>query len=213
MGVAKRLRAVVAAISIAPLQAFEPGVPELPEIGIGMIDAHETVVLVDELDREVGLAPKLQAHQRGQLHRAFSVFVLNGRGEVLLQRRAECKYHSGGLWTNTACGHPRPGEPVADAARRRLREEMGFDCDLTPAGRFVYRAEVGTLVEHEVDHVFHGRFEAPPHPDPAEVSEFRWITPAAALADAQAHPERYTPWFALALAHFVEHGAPSHVAV
>ncbi|HEU4561497.1 MAG TPA: isopentenyl-diphosphate Delta-isomerase [Longimicrobium sp.] len=177
-----------------------------------MVDAQETVVLVDERDREVGLAPKLEAHERGLLHRAFSVFVLNTRGEVLLQRRADGKYHSGGLWTNTACGHPRPGEPVAAAAGRRLREEMGFDCPLTPAGSFVYRAEVGELVEHELDHVFHGRFDAPPRPDPAEVGAWRWLSPAAALAEARAHPERYTPWFTLALAHLVEHGSLNRAA-
>jgi isopentenyl-diphosphate delta-isomerase len=166
-----------------------------------MEDTGEMVVLVDEHDREVGEAPKLLAHQRGLLHRAFSVFVLNAAGEVLLQRRADGKYHSGGLWTNTACGHPRPGEPVAAAARRRLREEMGFDCALAPAGSFIYRKEVGgDLVEHELDHVFLGRHDAAPHPDAAEVSEWRWTPAAAALADATAHPGHYTPWFALALA-------------
>src|SRR5215207_6915560 len=150
-----------------------------------MQDAQETVVLVDEHDREVGLAPKLEAHETGVLHRAFSVFVLNAKGELLLQRRAGIKYHCGGLWTNTACGHPRPGEPVAAAARRRLREEMGFDCELTPIGAFLYRADVGGgLHEHEYDHVFVGRHDADPDPDPAE---------------ADRSPETFTPWFPLAL--------------
>jgi len=165
-----------------------------------MLDAAESVVLVDESDREVGVAPKLAAHAEGVLHRAFSVFVLNARGELLLQRRAAAKYHCGGLWTNSCCGHPRVGEPVAAAARRRLREEMGFECELVPAGSFVYRAELGNgLVEHEFDHVFVGRHEGDPVPDPAEVAEWRRQSPRAALAEAEAHPERFTPWFALAL--------------
>jgi isopentenyl-diphosphate delta-isomerase len=165
-----------------------------------MDDTAERVVLVDEGDREVGTAPKLQAHVDGVLHRAFSVFVLNAKGEVMLQRRAAGKYHSPGLWTNTCCGHPRPGEPTAAAARRRLREEMGFDCDLSPAGTFLYRAEVGGgLVEHELDHLFTGRHDADPSPDPAEAGEWRWQSPRDALAEAEAHPERFTPWFSLAL--------------
>ena len=164
-----------------------------------MVDAREQVVLVDEDDREVGVAPKLDAHVRGVLHRAFSVFVLNARGELLLQRRADAKYHSGGLWTNTCCGHPRPGEPVADAARRRLAEEMGFDCALASLGSFVYRAEVGPLTEHELDHVFIGHHERDPSPDPDEVADWRWQDVDATIAEARAHPDRFTPWFALAL--------------
>jgi isopentenyl-diphosphate delta-isomerase len=169
-----------------------------------MLDIGETVVLVDSDDREVGLAPKLDAHERGVLHRAFSVFVLNERGEVLLQRRADGKYHSGGLWTNTCCGHPRPGEPVAAAASRRLREEMGFECALAPAGAFVYRADVGGgLREHEYDHVFIGRHDLPPAPDAGEASDWRWQSPGSALAEAERHPERFTPWFSLALRELI----------
>jgi isopentenyl-diphosphate delta-isomerase len=166
-----------------------------------MIDADERVVLVDEDDREVGTAPKLAAHlDGGRLHRAFSVFVLNAADELMLQRRADSKYHCGGRWTNTCCGHPRPGEAVAAAARRRLREEMGFDCALEPAGTFTYRADVGGgLVEHEVDHLFIGRHDADPAPDPAEADDWRWQSLDDALAEAQAHPERFTPWFPLAL--------------
>ncbi|HEU4455491.1 MAG TPA: isopentenyl-diphosphate Delta-isomerase, partial [Longimicrobium sp.] len=154
----------------------------------------------DERDREVGLAPKLEAHERGLLHRAFSVFVLNGRGELLLQRRAAGKYHCGGLWTNSCCGHPRPGEPVAAGARRRLREEMGIDCEMTPAGTFVYRADVGGgLVEHEYDHVFLARHDADPSPDPAEADAWRWAPVDAVIAEAEASPAAFTPWFVLAL--------------
>jgi isopentenyl-diphosphate delta-isomerase len=165
---------------------------------------RETVVLVDENDREVGTAEKLEAHVSGALHRAFSVFVLNGRGELLLQRRAAGKYHCGGLWTNTCCGHPRPGEPVAAGARRRLREEMGIDCELTPAGTFVYRAEVGGgLVEHEYDHVFLARHDADPSPDPAEADAWRWAELEPLIAQAEAFPAEFTPWFALALRELV----------
>ncbi|HEX7957304.1 MAG TPA: isopentenyl-diphosphate Delta-isomerase, partial [Pyrinomonadaceae bacterium] len=119
--------------------------------------ASEQLILVDADDRELGAGEKLEVHRAGALHRAFSVFVFDGRGRLLMQRRAAGKYHSGGLWSNTACGHPRPGEATRAAARRRLREEMGLDCELSAAFEFVYRAELGdSLVEHEYDHVFVG---------------------------------------------------------
>ncbi|HKJ92285.1 MAG TPA: isopentenyl-diphosphate Delta-isomerase, partial [Longimicrobiales bacterium] len=136
------------------------------------------VVLVDGDDRVVGVEEKWNAHLLGRLHRAFSVFVVRADGALLLQRRAPGKYHSGGLWSNAACGHPQPNEDVARAARRRLREEMGIDCALEPVSVFRYRASVGgRLSEHELDHVFVGRCEdgAVPAPDPAEVVGWRWV--------------------------------------
>ena len=156
---------------------------------------EERVVLVDENDVEVGTLEKQRAHREGRLHRALSVFVLNGRGELLLQRRAAGKYHSGGLWTNTCCSHPRPGEPVDQAARRRLREEMGIDCALAPAFAFTYRAQVGPeLVEHEFDHLFAGRWDGEPAPSPDEVDEWRWVPLPELEREVREHPERFTAW-------------------
>jgi isopentenyl-diphosphate delta-isomerase len=161
---------------------------------------EEVVVLVDQRDRERGTAPKLAVHRTGALHRAFSVFVFDAAGRLLLQRRAAAKYHSGGLWTNTCCGHPRPGEAVVAAAERRLVEEMGFSTTLRRVGAFTYRAPVGGgLVEHEYDHVLVGAFDREPVPTPAEVDEWRWVAPDALRAECQEHPERFTSWFAQAL--------------
>lgn len=160
----------------------------------------ERVVLVDQRDRSVGELEKLAAHRTGKLHRAFSVFVLDGAGRILLQRRAAHKYHSGGLWSNTCCGHPRPAEETRAAAERRLLEEMGFQCALEPAGAFVYRAQLGDLVEHEYDHVFVGRFDDEPRPDPAEVADWRWVSRRELETDLAAQPERYTVWLERALA-------------
>jgi isopentenyl-diphosphate Delta-isomerase len=162
---------------------------------------EECVVLVDESDAEVGTLEKQRAHAEGRLHRALSVFVLNARGEMLLQRRASAKYHSGGLWTNACCSHPRPGEPVDVAARRRLREEMGFECPLQPAFAFVYRAEVGDgLVEHEYDHVFLGRYDGEPAPSADEVDDWRWASVQQLADEVAAAPERFTPWFRIVFA-------------
>ncbi|MEM7787978.1 MAG: isopentenyl-diphosphate Delta-isomerase, partial [Bacteroidota bacterium] len=158
----------------------------------------ERVVLVDADDREVGTADKLAVHRDGRLHRAVSVFLFDGDGRWLLQRRADGKYHSPGLWSNTACTHPRPGELPVDAASRRLEEEMGVRCLLQPAFTRVYRAELPgpePLVEHELDHVFVGHFEGEPVPADAEVSGWEWIDADALRADLRARPERYTPWF------------------
>ena len=160
----------------------------------------ETVVLVDTDDREIGVAEKLQAHRQGLLHRAFSVFILNKAGELLLQRRSSTKYHSGGLWTNTCCSHPRPAEDVGQAARRRLREEMGIDAELSPAFTFLYEADLGSgLTEHELDHVLVGRYQGDPNPNPIEVDGWWWVGLGEVEEDVERRPEAYTVWFKLAL--------------
>lgn len=170
-----------------------------------MNDLLEEVILVDEIDRPVGTAAKLEAHRQGLLHRAFSVFIVNPAGDLLLQRRAAAKYHSPGLWSNACCGHPRPGEATAVAAGRRLAEELGFTCALRPVGGFVYRAVVParagspTLVEHEYDRVFVGTWDGEPEPDPAEVSAWRWVAPRTLRRALRRAPERFTPWLPLAL--------------
>lgn len=161
---------------------------------------EEVVVLVDARDNVVGSAPKMEAHRKGLLHRAISVFVFNTAGEMLLQRRAGGKYHSGGLWTNACCSHPRPGENPHKAAMRRLREEMGLQGSLDYSFSFIYRAELDQeLIEHELDHVFTGTISNDPVPDPEEVGEWRWIAPDALEAELAAAPEQFTAWFPIAL--------------
>lgn len=160
----------------------------------------EEVILVDEEDRVLGAAEKMQAHRSGGLHRAFSVFVFDSAGNVLLQKRARGKYHSGGLWSNTCCSHPRPGETTVEAARRRLAEEMGFTCELREVFSFVYRAEVGDdLVEHEYDHVFFGTFDGRPSPDAREVEEWRWCAMGELREEIARDPESYTRWLRLVI--------------
>lgn len=155
----------------------------------------EQVILVDEQDRELGASDKLRAHVEGALHRAFSVFVFDRAGRLLLQRRAREKYHSGGLWSNTCCGHPRPGEQTGAAARRRLREEMNFDCELREAFGFIYRAELDNdLVEHEYDHVLVGEFAGYPTPDPSEVEEWKWMGMDELRRELREEPSRYSYW-------------------
>lgn len=156
----------------------------------------DRVVLVDAADLETGTMDKLAAHRRGLLHRALSVILVDGGGRLLLQKRAAAKYHSGGLWTNTCCSHPRPGEPVDVAARRRLEEEMGIACSLVPLFVTRYRAPVSNgLVENELVHVFGGRFDDAPDPDPAEVEAWRRAGLDELRADVSAAPERYSVWF------------------
>jgi isopentenyl-diphosphate delta-isomerase len=156
----------------------------------------DEVVLVDVLDRPIGRAGKEEAHRFGLLHRAFSVIVYDGAGRMLLQQRALSKYHSGGLWSNTCCSHPRPGEDTEAAAHRRLVEEMGFDCALERVHGFVYRVEVDNgLVEHEYDHVFIGRCDASPRHDPDEVHAWRWIEPRELGRETAVQPQRFSYWF------------------
>jgi len=167
----------------------------------------EQIILVDEADREIGTAEKLAAHRDGgRLHRAFSVFLFDDAGRMLLQRRAAAKYHFGGLWTNACCGHPRPGEEVGAAARRRLREELGVEPELREVFSFVYSAEDpgSGLTEREVDHVFVGRFSGEARPDPSEVDALRWADCDELEHDLGERPEHYTPWFAHALERLPE---------
>lgn len=152
-------------------------------------------MLVDTQGQQVGVEEKQQAHLDGMLHRAFSIFVFNASGELLMQQRAAGKYHSGGLWTNTCCGHPRPGEALAQAVHRRLREEMGFDCALREAFQFTYHAQLDNgLIEHEFDHVFMGNFEGQPEPNPEEVGAYRWMATDALALELAAQPGRYSYW-------------------
>jgi len=157
---------------------------------------QELVVLVDDDDRIIGTAPKLDAHQAGALHRAFSIMVWDSAKRLLLQKRQAGKYHSGGLWTNACCGHPRPGEDVADAARRRLDEEMGFSCPLTNIGTIRYRAALDHgLTEHEIVHVFRGLYDGTVAPNPAEADGYQWARVEDVEADVAAMPRRFSVWF------------------
>lgn len=155
----------------------------------------EQVILVDEFDRATGSCEKLETHRRGLKHRAFSVFVFNSAGRLLLQKRSPLKYHSGGLWTNTCCGHPRPGEQTQAAACRRLKEEMAIECELRETFQFSYRAALqDDLTENEFDHVFVGTSDAIPSPHPAEVSEWRHADCDVIHADLLSNPHDYTVW-------------------
>lgn len=159
-------------------------------------DTSETLVLVDDEDRAIGSAEKMDVHVRGLLHRAFSVIIWDREGRQLLQKRARAKYHSGGLWTNACCGHPRPGEDITSAAQRRLQEEMGFTCALENLGTVQYHAVFDNgLSEHEIVHVFRGRYDGPVAPDPSEADAFGWQTLETIRTDMAAAPERFSVWF------------------
>ena len=163
----------------------------------------EKVILVDENDNQVGVMPKLEAHQKGLLHRAFSVFIFNSKYELLLQKRASSKYHSGGLWTNTCCSHPREGEEILDAAKRRLIEEMGIDTSLRKVHDFIYKAELDNdLTEHEFDHVLYGIYNEDPIINEDEADDFKWIDMDSLNEDIKTNADNYTIWFKIAFEYF-----------
>jgi len=162
-------------------------------------------MIVNTSGQVTGTMDKMAAHISGTLHRAFSVFIFNTKGQLLLQQRAFDKYHSAGLWTNTCCSHPRPGEMTPDAAHRRLQEEMGMDCDLTELFQFSYRHEFENgLIENEYDHVFMGISDKLPLPNPAEVAGFRYMDVDLLIFELFEQPDNYTPWFKICLEKVLE---------
>ncbi|SFM73424.1 isopentenyl-diphosphate delta-isomerase [Algoriella xinjiangensis] len=166
----------------------------------------EFVVLVDQDDQKLGLMEKQQAHVAGLLHRAFSVFVFNSNGELMIQQRAASKYHSPTLWTNTCCSHPRDNETYDQAAHRRLKEEMGFDCDLEFKFSFIYKAHLdNNLTEHELDHVFIGTYNDEPKLNPEEVMAYRWVDLMDLKKDIEKNPQNYTAWFKIIFEHYVSY--------
>ena len=169
-----------------------------------LIVENVEVILVDTEDNEVGVMEKMQVHQLGLLHRAFSIFIFNGYGEMLLQQRADQKYHNGGLWTNTCCSHPFPGETTLVAAQRRLRQEMGFSADLRKLFDFTYKATFENgLTEHEFDHVFIGKYDGVINPDPLEVKSFSYRNINLITSQVESSPNEFTPWFRIAFPRLV----------
>ncbi len=157
---------------------------------------EENVILVDELDNEVGLMPKMEAHKKAVLHRAFSVFIFNDTNKLMLQQRAKEKYHSPLLWTNTCCSHQKKGESNIGAGKRRLQEEMGFSCELEEVFSFIYKVSFNNgLAEHELDYVMAGRYNGEPDINKKEVEGYKWISLEHVKKDIQKHPENYTAWF------------------
>ena len=158
------------------------------------------VILVDNKDNQIGVGEKLEIHRQGKLHRAFSIFVFNSKGDMMLQLRAKSKYHCGGLWTNTCCSHPRPGETLESATKRRLKEEMGFGCELKELFSYIYKVDCKNgLTEHEFLHVFKGIYDGNPKINSEEADGWKWMPVSDVKADVKKHPEQYTPWFKLSL--------------
>lgn len=170
-------------------------------------ERSEEIILVDENDNPIGFETKLKAHEDGgKLHRAFSVFIFDSAGRMLLQRRAKTKYHFGGLWSNACCSHPKRGEELEDAARVRLQQEFGFHTELEEVFSFTYRAsdvESG-LTEYEFDHVFYGEFDGDPRPNQDEIDDWKWVDLSELVADIESNPNNYTPWFRIALHQVIE---------
>ncbi|AOW19927.1 isopentenyl-diphosphate Delta-isomerase [Urechidicola croceus] len=157
---------------------------------------EEQVILVNENDEQIGLMPKMEAHEKALLHRAFSVFVFNKKGELMLQQRAKDKYHSPLLWTNTCCSHQREGETNIVAGKRRLQEEMGFVCELEEVFSFIYKAPFDNgLTEHELDHVMVGSYNQNPNINSSEVESYKWMTLEEVKVDMELNPKKYTAWF------------------
>lgn len=160
----------------------------------------EEVILVDKNNNEIGVEEKLKAHREGKLHRAFSILVFNSKGELLLQRRAKEKYHWGGIWANTCCSHPRPNETHEQATHRRLKEEMGFDCELKESSSFIYRSEFSNgLIENEHDTIFIGNYDGEIKPNSSEVMDYCWISPDNLKSKIKENPDDYSPWLKIIL--------------
>jgi isopentenyl-diphosphate delta-isomerase len=165
----------------------------------------EEVVLVDENDHPVGRGEKIETHLSPKLHRAFSIFVFDPSGHLLLQKRARVKYHSGGLWSNTCCSHPRPGESTDSAAHRRLKEELGFDCEITKVFDLIYYAELeNNFFEYEYDHIFVGRYDGSPAPDPDEVEDWKWVDVRTLAGDLRENPHVYSYWLRASFEQLLE---------
>ena len=166
---------------------------------------EEKVILVNENDEKIGLMPKLEAHEKGVLHRAFSVFVFNDKEELMLQQRALSKYHSPGLWTNTCCSHQRDGETSIEAGKRRLEEEMGFTTNLKETTSFIYKAPFDNgLTEHELDHILVGTYNDEPAINLDEVADWKWMPLSEVKKDVEENPDNYTAWFKIIFKKFYE---------
>ena len=166
---------------------------------------EEQVILVNEKDEQIGLMPKQEAHEKGVLHRAFSVFIFNDNGELMLQQRALHKYHSPGLWTNTCCSHQRDGETTLEAGKRRLEEEMGFSTDLKVTTTFIYKSPFDNgLTEHELDHILVGTYNEVPNINLDEVASWKWMPLEKVKEDVINSPDQYTAWFKIIFDKFYE---------